>query len=97
MQLPRAGRLARLLIPTVFAALVAPGVAQAHHTAVPIVALDYANRILPGAAGPDGVHATLEDAGRKLRLTVAPGRQAQTPTRRRRRACGSSRRGPLAA
>ena len=58
------------------AALVVPGVAQAHHTAVPIVALDYANRILPGAAGPDGVHATLDDAGRKLRLTVAPGRQA---------------------
>ena len=54
----------------------APSVAQAHHTAVPIVALDYANRILPGAAGPDGVHATLDDAGRKLRLTVAPGRQA---------------------
>ena len=76
MQLPRAGRLGRLLIPTVLAALVAPSVAQAHHTAVPIVALDYANRILPGAAGPDGVHATLDDAGRKLRLTVAPGRQA---------------------
>jgi hypothetical protein len=70
LQLSRAGRLARLLIPTVLAALAVPGVAQAHHTAVPIVALDYANRILPGGAGPDGVHATLEDAGRKLRLTV---------------------------
>jgi hypothetical protein len=49
---------------------VVPGVAQAHHTAVPIVALDYANRILPGAAGPAGVRATLEDAGRKLGLTA---------------------------
>ena len=29
-----------------FAALAVPGVAQAHHTAVPIVALDYGNRIL---------------------------------------------------
>jgi hypothetical protein len=75
VQLPRAGRLARLLIAAVLAALVVPGVAQAHHTAVPIVALDYANRILPGGAGPDGVHATLEDAGRKLRLTVEPGRR----------------------
>ena len=76
MQLPRAGRLARLLIPTVLAALVVPGVAQAHHTAVPVVALDYANRILPGGAGSGGVHATLEDAGRKLRLTVETDRQA---------------------
>jgi hypothetical protein len=67
---PRAGRHARLLISAVLAALAVPGVAQAHHTAVPIVALDYANRIVPGAAGPDGVHASLEDAGRKLRLTV---------------------------
>jgi hypothetical protein len=50
-------------------------VAQAHHTAVPIVALDYANRILPGGAAPDGVHAMLEDAGRKLRLTVDPRRR----------------------
>jgi hypothetical protein len=67
---------ARLLIAAVLAALVVPGVAQAHHTAVPIVALDYSNRILPGSAGQSGVHATVEDAGRKLRLTVAGGHGA---------------------
>ena len=72
MQHPRAGRLARLLISAVFAVLVVPGVAQAHHTAVPVVALDYGNRILTGAM-PAGVHASLTDAGRKLELTVAPG------------------------
>jgi hypothetical protein len=71
LQLSRAGRLARLLIAAVLAALAVPGVAQAHHTAVPIVALDYGNRVLPGAAGALGVRATVEDAGRKLRLTAA--------------------------
>ncbi len=71
MQLSRAGRLARLLIAAVLAALAVPGAAQAHHTAVPIVALDYGNRVLPGAAGALGVRATVEDAGRKLRLTAA--------------------------
>jgi hypothetical protein len=50
---------------------VVPGVAQAHHTAVPVVALDYGNRILTGAM-PVGVHASLQDAGRKLQLTVGP-------------------------
>jgi hypothetical protein len=50
---------------------VVPGVAQAHHTAVPIVALDYGNRILTGAV-PAGVRASLQDAGRKLELTVGP-------------------------
>jgi hypothetical protein len=52
---------------------VVPGVAQAHHTAVPVVALDYGNRILTGAM-PVGVHASLQDAGRKLQLTVGPKR-----------------------
>jgi hypothetical protein len=50
-----------------------PGVAQAHHTAVPVVALDYGNRILTGAM-PVGVHASLQDAGRKIELTVGPHR-----------------------
>jgi hypothetical protein len=67
---------ARLLTAAVLAALVVPGVAQAHHTAVPIVALDYSNRIRPGSAGQSGVRATVEDAGRKLRLTVHPGHEA---------------------
>ncbi len=67
---------ARLLTATVLAALVVPGVAQAHHTAVPIVALDYSNRILPGTAERAGVRATVEDAGRKLRLTVPAGHEA---------------------
>jgi len=58
----------RLFIAAVLAALVAPGIAQAHHTAVPIVALDYHNRI---EGVPPGVHATLVDAGRKLELTVS--------------------------
>ncbi|HST25649.1 MAG TPA: hypothetical protein VLJ76_06635 [Gaiellaceae bacterium] len=74
MQRSRAGRIAGLLTATVLAALVAPGIAQAHHTAVPIVALDYSNRISAGPAEPAGVRASLEDAGRKLRLTVAPAR-----------------------
>jgi len=64
---------ARLLIAAVLAALVAPGVAQAHHTAVPIVALDYGNRIVAGGSGLAGVHASVVDAGRKLQLSVAPG------------------------
>jgi len=64
---------ARLLIAAVLAALVAPGIAQAHHTAVPIVALDYGNRILPGSAGQSGVRPSVDDAGRKVRLTVTPG------------------------
>jgi hypothetical protein len=63
---------ARLLIATVLAALLVPGVAQAHHTAVPIVALDYRNHVL-AAFEPAGVRASVEDAGRKLRLSVAPG------------------------
>jgi hypothetical protein len=63
---------ARLLIAVVLAALVVPGVAQAHHTAVPVVALDYRNHVLAGSA-PAGVRASVEDAGRKLLLTVAPG------------------------
>ena len=67
---------ARLLIAAVLAALVVPGVAQAHHTAVPIVALDYGNRILPGGAGQAGVRASVDDAGRKVRLTVVPGHSA---------------------
>jgi hypothetical protein len=62
-----------LLIAAVLAALVAPGVAQAHHTAVPIVALDYGNRILTDGAGQAGVRPSVDDAGRKVRLTVAPG------------------------
>jgi hypothetical protein len=74
LQLSHAGRLVRLLIATVLAALLVPGVAQAHHTAVPIVALDYRNRILPSSTGPGGSwRASVEDAGRKLRLTVATG------------------------
>jgi hypothetical protein len=73
LQLSHAGRLARLLIAAVLTALVVPGLAQAHHTAVPVVALDYRNRILPASAAPGGiVRASLEDAGRKLRLTVDP-------------------------
>jgi hypothetical protein len=51
-------------------------VAQAHHTAVPIVALDYRNRVQPTGPGLDGVHPSLEDAGRKLRLTVDAGSDA---------------------
>lgn len=65
---------ARLLIAAVLAALLVPGVAQAHHTAVPIVALDYRNHVV-AASEPAGVRASLEDAGRKLRLTVEPARQ----------------------
>ncbi len=76
MQLSRAGRLVRLLIVAALAALAVPGVAQAHHTAVPIVALDYRNRVQPAGPGLDGVHPSLEDAGRKLRLTVDPGTSA---------------------
>jgi hypothetical protein len=76
LQLSRAGRLARLLIVAVFAALAVPGLAQAHHTAVPIVALDYRNQVQPAERGLDGVHPSLEDAGRKLRLKVAAEREA---------------------
>jgi hypothetical protein len=61
---------ARLLTAAVLAALVLPGVAQAHHTAVPIVALDYVNRIVSGGAGNDGVSAALEDEGRKISVTI---------------------------
>ena len=60
----------RLLIAAVLAALLVPGVAQAHHTAVPIVALDYHNRILSGGTGQSVARASIEDAGRKLRLAV---------------------------
>ncbi len=67
---------ARLLTAVVLAALVAPGVAQAHHTAVPVVALDYGNRIVSGGAGLPGVHASVVDAGRKLKLTVSAGHVA---------------------
>jgi len=63
---------ARLLIAAVLAALVAPGIAQAHHTAVPIVALDYHNRVLPTPAEKPGVSVSLVDAGRKLRVSVTP-------------------------
>jgi hypothetical protein len=63
---------ARLLIAAVLAALVMPGVAQAHHTAVPVVALDYRNHVV-AASEPAGVRASVEDAGRKLRVTVLPG------------------------
>lgn len=63
---------ARLLIAAVVAALLVPGVAQAHHTAVPIVALDYRNHVV-AASEPAGVRASLEDAGRKLRLSVTRG------------------------
>ncbi len=76
MQLSRAGRVARLLIAAVLAALVVPGVAQAHHTAVPIVALDYRNRVEPSVDGLVAVRASLEDAGRKLRLAVDPASEA---------------------
>jgi hypothetical protein len=76
LQLSRAGRLARLLIAAVLAALVVPDLAQAHHTAVPIVALDYRNRVLPGSAGLAGVRASVEDAGRRLRVTIAAQREA---------------------
>jgi hypothetical protein len=69
----RAGRRARLLIAAVLAALALPGAAQAHHTAVPIVALDYRNRVEPVGPALRGVRASLEDAGRKLRVTVPPG------------------------
>jgi hypothetical protein len=65
---------ARLLIAAVLAALVAPGVAQAHHTAVPVVALDYRNHVV-AASEPAGVRASVEDAGRKLRLTATPGHE----------------------
>jgi hypothetical protein len=68
-------RLARLLVVAVLGALVAPGIAEAHHTAVPVVALDYRNRIVADEPAA-GVRASLEDAGRKLRLTVAPGTRA---------------------
>ena len=68
-------RLARLLVLAVLAALAVPGIADAHHTAVPVVALDYRNRIVADEPAA-GVRASLEDAGRKLRLTVAPGTQA---------------------
>jgi hypothetical protein len=63
---------ARLLIAAVLAALVVPGVAQAHHTAVPVVALDYRNHVL-AASEPAGVRVSVEDAGRKLRVTAASG------------------------
>jgi hypothetical protein len=66
---------ARLLIAAVLTALVVPGVAQAHHTAVPVVALDYRNHVVV-ASEPAGVRASLEDAGRKLRLTAMPGHEA---------------------
>lgn len=62
---------ARLLIAAVLAALLVPGVAQAHHTAVPVVALDYRNQV-DAASAPACVHVSLEDAGRRLRLTVDP-------------------------
>jgi hypothetical protein len=62
----------RLLIAAVLAALVVPGVAKAHHTAVPVVALDYRNHVV-AASEAAGVRASVEDAGRKLRLTVKPG------------------------
>jgi len=51
---------------------VVPGVAQAHHTAVPIVALDYRNHVEPAGPALAGVHASLTDAGRKLQLKVDP-------------------------
>jgi len=56
------------------AALAAPAGAQAHHTAVPVVTLDYRNALLPGP-GPDGVRVKLDDAGRRLRLTVEAGHE----------------------
>jgi hypothetical protein len=64
---------ARLLTAAVLAALVLPGVAQAHHTAVPIVALDYGNRIVSGGASVPGVSATLRDEGRKISVTIGLG------------------------
>ena len=60
----------RLLIAAVLAALVAPGIAQAHHTAVPVVALDYRNQVVPTAAEKPGVSVSLVDAGRKLQVSV---------------------------
>lgn len=66
---------ARLLIAAVLAALVVPGVAQAHHTAVPVVALDYRNQVLPSPAERPGVGVTLVDAGRKLQVNVKPGHE----------------------
>jgi hypothetical protein len=53
---------------------VVPGVAQAHHTAVPVVALDYRNHVV-AASQAAGLRASLDDAGRKLRLTVEAGRR----------------------
>jgi hypothetical protein len=63
-----------LLIAAVLAALVVPGAAQAHHTAVPVVALDYRNHVV-AASVPAGVRASAEDAGRKLRLSAEPGHE----------------------
>ena len=62
----------RLLIAAVLAALVAPGIAQAHHTAVPIVALDYRNHVVPTPAEKPGVSVAVVDAGRKLQVSVTP-------------------------
>ncbi|HZR93260.1 MAG TPA: hypothetical protein VFA44_12740 [Gaiellaceae bacterium] len=74
MQRTRRAGIVRSLSVAVVAALALPASAQAHHTAVPIVALDYRNRIDPGGARLAGVHASLADAGRRLRLRVDPGR-----------------------
>jgi hypothetical protein len=63
-------RLARLLIVITGSALAVPAAAQAHHTAVPLVALDYRNRITTVAGA--GVHASLEDAGRRLQVFADP-------------------------
>jgi hypothetical protein len=51
---------------------VVPGVAQAHHTAVPIVALDYHNQVVLTTAEKRGVSVSLVDAGRKLQVSVTP-------------------------
>ncbi len=75
MQLSHAGRVARLLIVVTLAALAVPAGAEAHHTAVPVVASDYRNRIEAPSRALDGVRASLDDAGRRLRLTVDPTRQ----------------------
>jgi len=74
VQRTRRAGIVRSLSVAVVAALALPASAQAHHTAVPIVALDYRNRIDPGGARLAGVHASLADAGRRLRLRVDPGR-----------------------
>jgi hypothetical protein len=72
---PTQARHVRLLLIATLAALAVPASAQAHHGGVPVVALDYRNRLLPVGSGLHGVEASLGDAGRRLRLTVDGSRE----------------------